>query len=348
MPRGRRKHVAPTPISLGGRVREPSLPFPWVEYPKHYGTFFRFASEEGGPYLFCECNRRALEHLALLRQQIAARSRYEGDIVARGLHLPSAAAQEIASSPDWTPDRVTMHFRACHRCNLAPPSLRYCHEMYGGTWKQSYGWYTNLAFLEGGIQPISMHNFLPSMVPAAIAAEHAAYIVEYERMMELANSSDEARFGPLQAIHKTLGKLKTRINRHFESEAREAFGFRRVGDGWVSETLLFQLVQLALPEHQLLRHHRPEWLNGLELDIFIPALNCGIEYQGQQHARAVSHWGGESALAAQKARDAEKKRLCAATGCVLIEIWHDEPLSLEHVSTRLAEAGIATVPSRTL
>jgi hypothetical protein len=348
MPRVRRKSVAPAPISLGGRVREPSLPFPWVEYPKHYGTFFRFAAEEAGPYLFCECNRRALEHFSLLRQQRTARSRYGDDIAARGLHLPSAAAQEIAASPAWSPDPVATHSRACHRCNLAPPSLRYCHEMYGGTWKQSYGWYTNLAFIEGGIEPITLHSFLAEKVPSAIAVEHAAYVVEYDKMMVLAQSLDNASFAPLQAIHKTLGKLKTRINRHFESEAREAFGFRRVGDGWVSETLLFQLVQLVLPEHLLLRHHRPEWLNGLELDIYVPALNCGIEYQGRQHARAIPHWGGESALAAQKARDREKKRLCASAGCVLLEIWHDEPLSLEHVSSRLAEFGVGKLSTRTL
>jgi len=32
-----------------------------------------------------------------------------------------------------------------------------------------------------------------------------------------------------------------------------------------------------------LRHYRPDFLQGLELDIFIDELKIGMEYQGIQH-----------------------------------------------------------------
>jgi hypothetical protein len=335
-------------VSLGGKAFERSLPYPWVEYPSHYGTFFRFSSNPDGPFRYCSCNFKALANFSALRRLRFSSTSPFDDIAAHGLHLSLDAAAEMAKDSTWTPVRDDMLERACHRCNVAPPALRYCHEMYGGTWKQQFGWYTNLAFVEGGLEPIAQHNYLAGRIPEAIAKEHSEYVAFHSRMMKVAARQLPEEFAELQALHKTLGMLKTRITRHFESEARVAFGFKRVGDGWVSETLLFHLVQGHLPQEQVLRHHRPDWLNGLELDIYIPSLNVGIEYQGQQHSRPVKHWGGERAFSAQRDRDVEKKRLCADRGCRLIEFWHGEPLSAEAVMAKLLEAGVAVSSFRTL
>ena len=103
---------------------------------------------------------------------------------------------------------------------------------------------------------------------------------------------------------------KVRVLRHFTSEARVAFGFKRVGEGWVSETMLFRIIQQIWPGVHLIRHYRPDWLEGLELDIYAPALHVGIEYQGTQHSEPVSHWGGEVAFDRQVAKDARKKVVC--------------------------------------
>jgi hypothetical protein len=48
----------------------------------------------------------------------------------------------------------------------------------------------------------------------------------------------------------------------FENEARAEFGFRPVGEGWVSETLLFAIVTRLLPGEEIARHVRPAWLQG--------------------------------------------------------------------------------------
>ena len=77
------------------------------------------------------------------------------------------------------------------------------------------------------------------------------------------------------------------------------------------------------------------WLEGLELDIFIPELDLGIEYQGVQHFKPVEHWGGMEALKELQVRDKKKRQLCQSLGIGLIYFKHDEDLSNESVSAKL-------------
>ena len=55
----------------------------------------------------------------------------------------------------------------------------------------------------------------------------------------------------------------------------------------------------------------------IELDIFIPSLSLGFEYQGIQHFRDTSRI---SISNAQKLRDTNKRKLCTLAGITLIEI----------------------------
>ena len=68
--------------------------------------------------------------------------------------------------------------------------------------------------------------------------------------------------------HKIYEKQKRRIWNFAENEIRLAFDHKKIGDGWVSETILFHLVSEIYPDSDLKRHHRPRILEGLELDIF--------------------------------------------------------------------------------
>jgi hypothetical protein len=120
----------------------------------------------------------------------------------------------------------------------------------------------------------------------------------------------------------------------------------KVGEAWVSESILSQIVSRLLPGEPLVRHHRPEWLEGLELDIWLPGRQVGIEYQGAQHFHAIDAWGGAKALADLRRRDARKARLCAAHGVVLITVDYAEPLTEEYVRHRLEAQGV--VERRTL
>lgn len=113
-----------------------------------------------------------------------------------------------------------------------------------------------------------------------------------------------------------------------ENEVRRALGHYEKGNRWTSETILFQLVESKYgDEYTLERHHRPDWLDGLELDIFIVEADLGIEYQGVQHYEVVEHWGGEEALKERQERDRRTKELCDEHGVDIVEIRHDEGLS---------------------
>ena len=108
-----------------------------------------------------------------------------------------------------------------------------------------------------------------------------------------------------------------------------------VGEGWVSETVLYKIVRKIFQDDEVIFHHRPEWLQGLEIDIFIPRYNLAIEYQGKQHFQPVEHWGGKQALLKLQKRDKKKADLCTQNDIELITINYDETLSEERVRKKI-------------
>jgi len=139
---------------------------------------------------------------------------------------------------------------------------------------------------------------------------------------------------------KRRDQLERRLKNAIENLTREEFGFRKVGKAWVSETLLYQIVSRLFARYEVIHHHRPDWLDGLELDIFVPELQLGIEYQGQQHFHPIAAWGGVAALRTLQRRDQEKRMKCEAAGVTLVEVDYTEPLTEDYIRKRLLEAGI--------
>ena len=109
-------------------------------------------------------------------------------------------------------------------------------------------------------------------------------------------------------------------------------------DKWVSETLLYQIVSRIVHPDCVLRHFRPEWLGGLELDIYIPDRRFAVEYQGQQHFHPIEVWGGEEALEALQARDAKKAKACKQHGVCLITFDYEESLTEDYIRKVLVES----------
>lgn len=89
------------------------------------------------------------------------------------------------------------------------------------------------------------------------------------------------------------------------------------------------------------REYAPSWLNGQRIDVYIPSINVGFEYQGEQHHRAVDCFGGEFGLAKTKERDERKQRLCRENGIKLIEWQYYERFSKEVLLSKLMENGIS-------
>ncbi|MCJ1656124.1 hypothetical protein MT340_005850 [Staphylococcus sp. NRL 16/872] len=120
-----------------------------------------------------------------------------------------------------------------------------------------------------------------------------------------------------------------------ENILRQEYGVAKIGEKWISENTMFKIIEDIFHEYQCKRHYRPDWLQGLEIDIYIRELKLGFEYNGIQHYEAVEHWGGETQLLKQQRYDQIKQDLCEENNIKLITIKYDEPLSKEYISSKI-------------
>lgn len=362
----RPKKVAPPPVSLGIKAKE-ELPYPVVYYPNHYGAFFGFAEDESSTVVLCACSETAIRNYLCLRTMLPEGS-YSNPL--RGAPLSSILFPDIIAEASTRHSQAPLSVirfeeRLCHRCNLVKPTLRYCHEMYGEHFVQYYGWYIKQAYLRLGIypqghqvEPVSLkavgYPYIPDVCLdeykvdiVALREAQNEYNVEMEKIMNMVHGSDRAdiRRDEVTYFHnvtsedaremirlrRKAAKLTRAFTTKIENIVRQEFGFRKVGEGWVSETMLFQILQRILPEQEVIRHYHPDWLDGLELDIYFPTLQLALEYQGQQHFHSIKAWGGEKALGELRNRDKRKEEICKRLGVCLITIDYTESLTEEHI-----------------
>jgi len=78
----------------------------------------------------------------------------------------------------------------------------------------------------------------------------------------------------------------------------------------------------------------------LRLDFFVPELNLGWEYDGEQHFRFNSHFHkSEEAFQHAKGLDRLKEDLCSRLGIHLIRIGFQEELTVDLVDQKIQEVG---------
>lgn len=342
-----RKRKKKQPISSGEVVNEESLPFAWVKYPNHCGTFFMYSQTQAGPWFFCKCCENLLGNLLELYRRFPPLTYADPLRMAPldSLHVPSDVAEHSIAYREDPLSNLRFEKKLCHRCNLATPSRRYCHEMYGGAFDQSYGWYINQSYFRYGVDPSAPFNYIHEACPDEIQE----LIVDFRNSSQTIMEQNKKQCAGIECpsigqTRKWVNKATKKLRNTFINFTREEFGIRKVGDGWVSETIVFNLVRSLFPDTEIIRHHRPEWLNGLEIDIFIPQLNCGIEYQGQQHYMPIKAWGGEEALKKLKARDKKKRKLCNEVGVKLLYVEYSDPLTSRFLKAKLEAAEIVLPP----
>ncbi|MDY6952977.1 MAG: hypothetical protein SWE60_15815 [Thermodesulfobacteriota bacterium] len=124
-------------------------------------------------------------------------------------------------------------------------------------------------------------------------------------------------------------------SRDSENGYREAIGVPRIGEGWVSEIELLNLVRKILPKDKVIHQASPEWLGLQRFDIYVPKHKLAIEYQGSQHYKPVPFFGGEEGFLKRQELDRRKAGLCAKNGVTLMCFRYDEPLTREMVETRI-------------
>ena len=149
----------------------------------------------------------------------------------------------------------------------------------------------------------------------------------YEKKNELSN-----------IINKLISdRDRNEIYRYVENYTRKEFDYPLVHEKWASETELYNIVSKLYPNKEIKKHYRPEWMEGLELDIFIPSMNLAFEYQGIQHYEPIKHWGGEEKLIIQQEHDVRKVNICNKLGIKLIIIKYTEELNIKNIENIIQE-----------
>jgi len=211
--------------------------------------------------------------------------------------------------------------------------------MYGGEFKQTYGWYIKKKWYEFGILlagPAMKDDFgRPDL-----KGPHSLHVIKKECPSSILSliSSDNSHDISEDIVHYEVGKDHLNEIHHIvENEVRSKFGHKNVGESWVNETILFNIVKSMYPKFHIIHHFRPDYLKGLEIDVFIQELNTGIEYQGIQHFKPLKHLGGDESYEKLKIRDEKKREICQNRGIKLIYVNYDEDVSEILIKSKLSE-----------
>lgn len=317
------------------------LPYPLVLYPGFYGAFFGFRQKENMSITLCSCSREAITNYIKFRlaKGIPRNASPHRMFILDSMYFPISLVDQLMKlnlrQDETLINNISFENKLCHECNKIIPSYSYCHPMYGGAFKQNYGWYINKQALEYGVEPIStciIKEACPDDILEIAELCPSKTSLEIQRLKE--NNNAELLIIKLREQNRKIWNI-------IENEVRRKFGHKKVGEAWSSETILFYIIQTIFSKLTILRHYRPSFLKGLEIDIFISDLKIGIEYQGIQHFKPVDYWGGAEALKKLKQRDIQKKAICEKEGIKLIYFYHDEGLSNELVIQKLKSNGIS-------
>lgn len=154
------------------------------------------------------------------------------------------------------------------------------------------------------------------------------------------------RLRALEELSTHLSAYRTRldeIERKAENQIRQAAGVPLIGQGWITETELFNLVKHLFAPSLVIQHARLPWLGRQHLDIYVPDYALAIEYMGEQHYESIEHFGGEEGLHARQELDRRKRELCRRHGVHLVEVKPDDEISLSSME-RILERYVQRTP----
>ena len=101
---------------------------------------------------------------------------------------------------------------------------------------------------------------------------------------------------------------------------------------------LLKIVQEIFPHQKIELEYNVADRGGLFIDIYLPRLKLGFEFDGQQHFVYNEHFHGsrENFIKARR-RDAEKDTICRERGIVLIRVAFNEIMNKELILSKIEE-----------
>ena len=90
-------------------------------------------------------------------------------------------------------------------------------------------------------------------------------------------------------------------------------------------------IDIFLKENNIIYYRQHRFKNckyklPLPFDFYLPEYNICIEFDGQQHFKSYSYWGGENQLEEQKIKDEIKNNFCLSNNILLYRIAYNENL----------------------
>lgn len=133
--------------------------------------------------------------------------------------------------------------------------------------------------------------------------------------------------------------IEKSIDQHeAENEMRDVLGIPLIGEGWISEMELLNMIRGIFPNNEVVHQASPEWLGRQRFDILIPELSLAIEYQGRQHYEPVPFFGGKEGFLRTQKRDRLKAKLCAKNGITLLYFRYDESITRRLIEARMKKS----------
>ena len=149
---------------------------------------------------------------------------------------------------------------------------------------------------------------------------------DYGRLIEYCSGLPDVNLNVSRILAPYFDFNMHGIWRECENEVRSKKNLPLIGEGWISETILYKKFVEYYPNLKIDSQGSPKWLKGQRYDIWIPDINVAIEYHGEQHRSPIKIFGGKEGLKKNITRDQEKKKKSKENNVDLIIIWHDEDL----------------------
>jgi len=188
----------------------------------------------------------------------------------------------------------------------------------------------------------SFFGFLKKPITETISEYNSSYYedfflskAEYEHYKTIDDYQAESGYinSFPHVVEKSIFNQCRLILKQAEDLYRETIGMPKVGEGWISETELFYKISDYFKDEEVVHHASPKWLGRQHLDIYLPKLKIGIEYQGAQHYEPIEFFGGQEAFEKTVERDKRKKELCEKHNCMLI--YADKGYDLNEIIVKI-------------
>lgn len=102
---------------------------------------------------------------------------------------------------------------------------------------------------------------------------------------------------------------------------------------------LLSVVREIYPNQKIEFEYNVADRGALFIDIYVPRLSIGFEYDGEQHFEYIEYFHGDrKGFLRARRRDAEKDEMCEKKGITLIRLAYNEPMTKEHVLKKIEEA----------